>query len=84
MIPSKFRTAFVLPLALGAAMALSACVYRLDVQQGNEITPEMIAEVKPGMTRREVVTELVRFSCAPDITRKLDPVSIRIAIVPLV
>ncbi|MGI9317884.1 MAG: outer membrane protein assembly factor BamE [bacterium] len=35
--------------------ALSACVYRVDVQQGNEITSEMVAEVEPGMTKREVV-----------------------------
>ncbi len=36
-------------------VALSACVYRLDVQQGNEITGEMIAQVEPGMSKREVV-----------------------------
>ena len=58
MNPSKLRSVLLLPIVLGAAMALSACVYRLDVQQGNEITPEMIAEVNPGMTRREVVKVL--------------------------
>jgi outer membrane protein assembly factor BamE len=36
-------------------VALSACVYRPDVQQGNEITSEMIAQVEPGMSKREVI-----------------------------
>ena len=36
-------------------ITLSACVYRLDVQQGNEITSEMISQVEPGMSKREVV-----------------------------
>ncbi len=42
-------------LALVLAFSLSACVYRLDVQQGNDITAEMISQVSPGMTRRQVV-----------------------------
>jgi outer membrane protein assembly factor BamE len=40
------------------AFTLSACsqfgVYRLDVQQGNLITQEQLAKVKPGMSRIEV------------------------------
>jgi outer membrane protein assembly factor BamE len=42
-------------LALVTVLGLPGCVYRLDVQQGNELTADMIAEIKPGMTRREVV-----------------------------
>ena len=47
----------VLPLILVTVLgaAVSACVYRIDVQQGNEITAEMISRLSPGMTRREVV-----------------------------
>ena len=40
---------------------LSACgwfgfpgVYRLDIEQGNIVTPEMTVQLKPGMTRRQV------------------------------
>ena len=55
MIPSVFRIPLTLALVLCALLSVSACVYRLDVQQGNEITQEMISKVKPGMTRRAVV-----------------------------
>ncbi len=58
MIPRPLRLLVVLPLVFGAFLSVSACVYRLDVQQGNEITQEMISKVKPGMTRREVVKVL--------------------------
>jgi outer membrane protein assembly factor BamE len=47
---------------ISLAMALlSACgfvgfpgVYRINVEQGNIVTPEMAAQLKPGMTRRQV------------------------------
>lgn len=37
-------------------MALSGClsVYRVEVQQGNVVTQEMIDKLKPGMTRSQV------------------------------
>jgi outer membrane protein assembly factor BamE len=48
-------------IALFVALGLSACgfvgfpgVYKIDVEQGNIITPEMVAQLKPGMTRRQV------------------------------
>jgi len=28
--------------------------YRIDIQQGNVVTPEMVAKLKPGMTRSQV------------------------------
>lgn len=43
--------------ALAAALAaslLTACVYRLDTQQGNLLDEEQIAEVEVGMTRSQV------------------------------
>jgi outer membrane protein assembly factor BamE len=50
----------ILMIALIAA-TLSACsfvgfpgVYKINVEQGNIVTPEMAAQLKPGMTRRQV------------------------------
>ncbi len=50
-----------LPLAvfaLCALLPLSACnllkVYKLDIQQGNVVTQEMVDKLKPGMTRAQV------------------------------
>lgn len=40
--------------ALVAALALSACVYRMDVQQGNLLDAEDIDQVEVGMTRSQV------------------------------
>src|SRR3954469_23149548 len=46
-----------------AALALTACVgvprvpgitpYRMDIQQGNFISQDMVAQLKPGMTREQ-------------------------------
>lgn len=51
------RLFFPLLLALG----LGACsfvgfpgVYKIDVEQGNIVTPEMVAQLKPSMSRRQV------------------------------
>lgn len=51
-------------LAAAVAVSLGACQqvpmlpglkpYRMDVQQGNVLTPEMVAKLKPGMTRQQV------------------------------
>jgi outer membrane protein assembly factor BamE len=62
-----------LSLLLGSALFLGACslpslqfpgVYKVDIQQGNIITQEMIDQLRPGMTKRQVVfvmgTPLVR------------------------
>ena len=40
--------------ALIAALALSACVYRMDVQQGNLLDAEDVYQVEVGMTRSQV------------------------------
>lgn len=45
----------VLPVLL-ASLVLSGCgvVYKMDVQQGNYVTQDVVARVKPGMTKAEV------------------------------
>lgn len=47
--------------ALVAALLLSACstiefpfVYRIDIEQGNIITQEMVDQLRPGMSRSQV------------------------------
>lgn len=45
-------------IALVAALPLGACnlltVYKLDIQQGNVVTQEMVDKLRPGMTRAQV------------------------------
>ncbi len=52
----------ILPAAMvSAALLLGGCSagnllspYRIDVRQGNDVTPEMVAQLKPGMTPDQV------------------------------
>jgi outer membrane protein assembly factor BamE len=41
-------------LTVIAATALAACVYRIDIQQGNLLDDEDIVQVEVGMTRSQV------------------------------
>lgn len=45
-------------ILVAAALLVSACnilsPYRAEIQQGNVVTPEMIAKLQPGMTRSQV------------------------------
>lgn len=67
------RTPLQCLLVLASALIISACsiprlqfpgVYKVDIQQGNIITQEMIDNLRPGMTKRQVIfvmgTPLVR------------------------
>jgi outer membrane protein assembly factor BamE len=46
---------FLLSLLLAACSSMSTPQpYRIDVQQGNVITQEMVAQLKPGLTRDQV------------------------------
>lgn len=69
LISKSIRLCFL----LGLVGVLSACaiprlqfpgVYKIDIQQGNIITQEMIDQLRPGMTKRQVIfvmgTPLVR------------------------
>jgi outer membrane protein assembly factor BamE len=52
-VPFRFvlmRTALCLSLAVGA----SACVYRINIQQGNFLDQAAVEQVKVGMTRSQV------------------------------
>jgi outer membrane protein assembly factor BamE len=50
-----FRTSrLLMPAALLAATLLSACVYKLDTQQGNLLDAEQVDAVEVGMTRSQV------------------------------
>jgi outer membrane protein assembly factor BamE len=42
------------PLIVLLALSTSACVYKLDVQQGNVVTQESVSKLKKGMTKSEV------------------------------
>lgn len=50
--------ALILTVSLGIA-TLSGCtfpgVYKLNVQQGNIVTADMLAQLEPGMTPRQVI-----------------------------
>ncbi|NOZ11504.1 MAG: outer membrane protein assembly factor BamE [Gammaproteobacteria bacterium] len=41
-------------LALATTTLLSGCYYKMDIQQGNILTPEMIEQLKLGMTKRQI------------------------------
>ena len=45
----------LLVLTLTALLVAGCQVYKQDIQQGNEITADMINQIKRGMTQREVV-----------------------------
>ena len=47
--------AFVTLLSAGIVIvALSGCIYRMDIPQGNRIAPELIAQLEIGMSRKQV------------------------------
>ena len=54
-------TRIILIAPLAAALLLAACSgvpavqpYRIDVRQGNVVTQEMVAQLRPGLTRDQV------------------------------
>ena len=36
------------------SLACAGCVYKIDVQQGNYVTQDLVDKLKPGMTKAEV------------------------------
>ncbi len=45
---------FLSYLIILASLIMSACVYRPDIKQGNFLRPDMIEQIKPGMTETQV------------------------------
>ena len=43
-----------LPAAILASLALAACVHKIDIQQGNHVTQDLVAKLKVGMTKTDV------------------------------
>lgn len=41
-------------LSLSVCLLATACVYRINIQQGNFLNQEAVEQVKPGMTRSQV------------------------------
>ena len=48
------RVAMRLIAAFLISIAISGCVYKIDVQQGNYITQDLVDKLQPGMTKAEV------------------------------
>ena len=61
---------FRITLLICASVALSGCLYHIDIQQGNFIDKETLAKLKPGMTRAQVKfllgTPLIADPFSPD------------------
>jgi len=55
---SSLMQIIIPPLFLALLLSLQGCffpgVYKINIQQGNIITQEMLKKLKPGMTRRQV------------------------------
>ncbi len=53
---------WIIPLMLAISLSLSGCsifhVYQVDTQQGNIVTPKMAKQLKPGMSKAQVIALL--------------------------
>jgi len=45
----------IYPLVLITSISLSGCIYTLDIQQGNIINQEIVDQLRPNMTKRQVL-----------------------------
>lgn len=56
MIFSRFSTAFLIVGLLSACSSVPRIVneYKIDVQQGNVLTQEMVAQLRPGLSKDQV------------------------------
>lgn len=54
----NYRSKLNIALLTMTLLAISACgfpgVYKIDVQQGNVVTQQMIDQLRPGLTKRQV------------------------------
>ena len=73
-MPNSLNRALCILVFCAAGASLSGCgfpgVYKIDVQQGNVVTQEMVDQLRPGMTTRQVRfimgTPLIQDTFAPD------------------
>lgn len=56
MTPTRFAHAALLAVALSGCSSVPRIVteYRIDVQQGNVLTQEMVSQLRPGLTKDQV------------------------------
>ena len=54
MRPAPRLAAVAVLAAFAAAFAVSGCVYRMDIQQGNLLDAEQVDQLEVGMTRSQV------------------------------
>jgi outer membrane protein assembly factor BamE len=52
--PTTLHSCLARPILLAACLLFSACVYRIDIQQGNVLEEEQVEQVAVGMTRSQV------------------------------
>jgi len=66
-VKPRFASVLASALALSALLFLGAgcAVYKIDIQQGNEITGEMLSQLEIGMSKREV-GKLIGFPLVTD------------------
>lgn len=74
---SKHIRQLLFPVLLLSCLGLSGCpfpprIYRIDVQQGQYLCPELVARIKPGMHRQEVINILGTPTLCPINTERLD------------
>jgi len=48
------RKLLIYSIVLVAGLTSACSVYRVDIQQGNTLDPEQIAQIKTGMSKRQV------------------------------
>lgn len=57
-MPNSLNRALCILVFCAASASLSGCgfpgVYKIDIQQGNVVTQEMVDQLRPGMTTRQV------------------------------
>lgn len=53
-LPRAAIRALLSTTLLAVLLGTGACVYRINVQQGNFLDPKAIAQIAPGMTRSQV------------------------------
>jgi len=44
----------LLLISLGLMLSLSSCVYKMDIEQGNAVVEEKLAQLKVGMSKKQV------------------------------